>query len=423
MILCTTTGYQTRAFVEAARQMELDVAFGSDRCHVLENPWSDGAIPLRFEDAEGAALQIAGYAREHPVRAVVALGDGAVPAAARACQLLELPFHTPDAADVCHNKYRSRERLQQAGLNVPRFARFPMSADPEEVARDILQAIGFPCVLKPLALAASRGVIRANNRREFVLGFGRIGKLLSSPEVQVMREEASSYIQVEEYLEGAEIAVEGLVVHGRPRILAIFSKPQPLKGPFFEETIYVTPAKLGGEREKALHRTLERAIAALGLFHGPFHAELRINCRGIWPLEIAARPIGGLCSRALRFRSAHLRGDVSLERVIIALALGENVSWIEREEAASGVMMIPVEREGICEGVEGIEDARRVPGIEEVIITAKPGQQMIPWPEGHSYPGFIFARGSTAASVEQALKCAHGKLEFKVSPRLPVVRA
>jgi ATP-grasp domain/L-amino acid ligase C-terminal domain 2/ATP-grasp N-terminal domain len=423
MILCTTTGYQTRAFVEAAGQMGVECVFGSDRCHVLEDPWNDGALPLRFEDPDSAALQIAGYAQQHPVHAILALGDAAAPAAARASELLRLPGHPPLAADICRNKYRSRERLQQAGLNIPRFARFPLNSDPDDIASHVVQAIGFPCVLKPLALAASRGVIRANNPSEFVSAFDRIRKLLRSPEVQVMREEASGYIQVEEYIDGAEIAVEGLVVRGQPRVLAILSKPLPLQGPFFEETIYVTPAKLPNGVEDGVHCTLEHAIAALGLFHGPFHAELRMNGSGIWPIEIAARSIGGLCSRALRFRSAHLEGNISLESVIIALCLGEDISSVEREETASGVMMIPVERGGICEGIEGVEDARQIPGIEEVIITAKPGQQMIAWPEGHSYPGFIFARGSTPHSVEHALKCAHRKLRFQVSPRLPVVRA
>lgn len=423
MILCTTTGYQTRAFVEAAGQMELEVAFGSDRCHVLDDPWGDGAIPLRFEDPEGAALQIAEYAQTKPLQGIVALGDRAAPAGARASQLLHLPSHPPEAADICRDKYRSRERLRQAGLNIPRFARFPLGSDPEEVASRVAQAIGFPCVLKPLALAASRGVIRANNPGEFGPSFDRIRKLLLSPEVQVMREETSGYVHVEEYIDGAEVAVEGLVIRGQPRILAIFDKPQPLEGPFFEETIYVAPARPAGGFHETLQSTLEQEIAALGLFHGPFHAELRINRRGFWALEIAARSIGGLCSRALRFHSPERNESLSLERVIIALALGEDVSAVQREDVASGVMMIPVQRGGIYEGVEGVEEARSLPGVEEVIITAKPGQQMIPWPEGHSYPGFIFARGSTPEAVEKALKCAHDKLRFRLSPPLPVVRA
>jgi biotin carboxylase len=423
MILCTTTGYQTRAFVEAAAQMGLDVAFGSDRCHVLEDPWRDGAIPLRFEDPEGAAVQIQERARQHPVHGIVALGDEAAPTAARAGRLLRLPCHSPQAADICRDKYQSRDRLRRAGFNVPNFARFPLGLDPDEVLCDGRFMIRFPCVLKPLALSASRGVIRANSPDEFVEGFERIRKLLRSPEVQVMREETSEYIQVEEYVDGAEIAVEGLVIGGRARILAVFDKPDPLEGPFFEETIYVTPARLSGDTAEQVRRTLEQAVGALELFHGPFHAELRINRRGIWPLEIAARSIGGLCSRALRFRSPSWGDNVSLERVVIGLALGEDVSAVRREQLASGVMMIPVEEEGIYEDVQGVEEAVETPEVEDVIITAKPGQRMIPWPEGCSYPGFIFARGRTPESVEQALRCAYRKLEFQIAPALPVLRA
>ncbi|HTV53934.1 MAG TPA: ATP-grasp domain-containing protein [Terriglobia bacterium] len=423
MILCTTTGYQTRAFVETAARMGLDIAFGSDRCHMLEDPWRDGAIPLRFEDPEGAARQILEYARRHPVQGIVALGDGATPAAARASQLLGLPYHPPRTAEICRDKYRSRERLRGAGLNVPKFARFPLTSDPDEVLRGDRLAIPFPCVLKPLALSASRGVIRANNPDEFVQSFERVRKLLRSPEVQVMRENTSEYIQVEEYIDGAEVAVEGLVMRGQTKILAIFDKPDPLEGPFFEETIYVTPARLSPPIEAQLRSTLKRAICALELFHGPFHAELRINSRGIWPLEIAARSIGGLCSRALRFRSPAWGEDISLERVVIALALGENVSGVRREELASGVMMIPVEEEGIYEDVRGVEQALEIPQIDDIIITAKPGQQMVPWPEGCSYPGFIFGHGRSPESVEQALRRAYRRLQFQVAPALPVLRA
>ncbi len=421
MILCTTTGYQTRAFVEAAGEMGLEAAFGSDRCHVLEDPWRDGALPLRFEDPQTSALQIVGYAQRNPVHAIVALGDGPVATAARACQMLGLPFHTPRAADVCRNKYLCRERLRAAALKTPKFGRFPLDADPRAAVSQAGSSIGFPCVLKPLALSASRGVIRANDATEFIESFERIGKLLHSADVRVMRDEASDYIQVEEYVEGIEIAAEGIVIRGEPRILAIFDKPDPLEGPFFEETIYVTPSRLPGSAQDQLRTALERAIKTLGLFHGPFHAELRINCRGVWPLEIAARSIGGLCSRALRFCSLSWGGNVSLERVIVALALGEDLCAVRREERASGVMMIPVGQDGIYESIEGVNDAREVPGVEDVIITAKPAQRLVAWPEGCSYPGFIFARGSTPEFVESALRAAHSKLRFCISAALPVI--
>ena len=231
LLLCTTTGYQTRAFVEAAEKLGLAVVFATDRCHVLEDPWQDGALPLRFEDPEAGAQKIAEYARTNPVAALVPMGDRPTPSAARACRALGLLSHPPEAADACRDKYRSRERLRQAGLNVPGFSRFPVDADPRRLLAADAVGLPPPWVLKPLALSASRGVIRADATEEFVRAFERIRALLRTPEVGVLREETSHFIQVESYVEGAEIAVEGIVDRGRLRILAIFDKPDPLVGP------------------------------------------------------------------------------------------------------------------------------------------------------------------------------------------------
>lgn len=423
MILSSTTGYQTRAFAEAGREMGLEVAFGSDRCHVLENPWKDGALPLRFENPEGSAHQIADYARANPLKAIVALGDRTAPSAARACRLLRLPYHSPQAADLCRDKYLSRERLRAAGLNIPRFARFKVQDNPRQLMNGGGAGIRFPCVLKPLALSASRGVIRADNPVQFIEGFERIKALLASPDVQVMREETSDYIQFEEYIEGTEIAVEGIVFRGVPRVLAIFDKPSLMEGPYFEETIYVAPSRLPAAAQAAVEKTLAQAVSALHLFHGPFHAELRINRRGIWPLEVAARPIGGLCSKALRFHSDTWGRNVSFERLIIALALSEAVHSVIREECASAVMMIPVSQAGVYEDIEGLEDALATPGVEDIVISAQRGQRLILWPEGCSYPGFIFARGPSPEFVENAVRSAHRKLQFRISRALPVVGA
>src|SRR5579885_2777350 len=400
IILCPTTGYQTRAFVEAATEMGVETVFGSDRCHVLDDPWQDQALPLRFEDPEGSARRIAAYAREVPIHGIVALGDRPTPTAARAARLLNLPYHPPAAAEICRDKYRSREKLREAGLNVPEFQRFSLESDPVNIIKQGVLKLGFPCVLKPLALSASRGVIRADDADQFIRSYLRIRSLLRAPEVQVMREETSRYIQAESYIAGQEIAVEG---------------------PYFEETIYVTPSRLKTDVQEEVLQTLGQAINALGLSHGPFHAELRVNVKGVWPLEIAARSIGGLCSRALAFSSPRLGARASLEKLIIALALGEDIHDVEREQSASAVMMIPIEKEGIYQGVEGVEEARRTPCVEEIVITAKPSQRIVPLPDGASYLGFIFARGSAPEEVEQALRSAHQKLRFQVSPALPVV--
>jgi biotin carboxylase len=444
LILCTTTGYQTQAFVEAALRMGLAVVLGTDRCHVLEDPWQDGALPLRFEDAEKCALQIAEFSRKTPIDAVVALGDRPTAAAACACQALGLAYHSVKAVDACRDKYRSRERLRAGGLRVPAFTRHLYTTDPRELAASGLR---FPCVLKPLSLSGSRGVIRADNAEQFVAAFERIRDLLSSAEVQVLREEASRFIQVEAYIEGQEVAVEAVVDRGQLKVLAIFDKPDPLGGPYFEETIYITPSRLPRELQEAVTDTLAQAIRVLGLFHGPVHAEFRLHPQKpaadgatailamadtdgtpvprcapeVWVLEVAARSIGGLCSRALRFCSPTLGEGLSLEELLIHLAFGKNVHDVRREAAASGVMMVPLPRGGIYEGVAGVEEALETPGVEDIAITAKPGQKLVPLPEGSSYLGFIFARGTSPQLVEDALRRAHEKLSFAIAPALPVV--
>ena len=428
LLLATTTGYQTQAFAEAAPGLGLEVVLGTDRCHVLEDPWQDAALPLRFEDPAHAADEICHYAREHPIQAVAAVGDKPTVTAAVACRALGIPWHSPQGAEACHNKFLARQRFEEAGLNVPAYACYSCREGPPPADGGSVSCVPFPCVLKPVSLAASRGVIRADNPEQFAAAFHRIAALLASPEIQVKKEAETEQILVEEFVPGSEFAVEGLMWQGRLRVLAIFDKPDPLEGPYFEETIYVTPSRLPVSEQAALTGCLERAVRALGLFHGPVHAEFRLNDRGPWVLDVAARPIGGLCSRALRFGSG-----MSLEELVILNALGrrnalsqrnargELLDGIARESAAAGVMMIPIPGAGVFEGVEGVEDALRVPGVEEVHVTAKLHQKLVPWPEGASYPGFLFARASSPAAVEEALREAHRRLRFRISPMLAVV--
>jgi biotin carboxylase len=421
LLLTTTTGYQTREFVRAAEKLGWETVFASDRCHRLDDPWRDGALPVKFEKPDETAGAVVRYAHSKPLDALVALGDGAVPAAARACRALGLPGHPPEAADACADKFLSRQRLREAGVQVPRFCRFPLSASPQEAVAVAERQVGFPCVVKPLALAASRGVMRADNPVEFRAAFGRLRALLVSAELRARRPAASNFIQAESYVEGREFALEGLAERGRLRTLALFDKPDPLEGPYFEETIYVTPSRLPAAEQERIVGAAQGAARALGLHHGPWHAEVRLNARGVWVLEVAARSIGGLCARALRFRSPQRGENVSLEEVIVRLAHGEDLNALRREEAASGVMMIPVTEGGILQEVRGLEAARATPGVEEIVITAKPRQQLVPWPEGASYPGFIFARAATPEDAERALRRAHAELRFVIAPALPVV--
>lgn len=413
LLLFTTTGYQAAAFREAAEKLGVAIVAGSDRCHVLEDPWRDSAIPLRYEDPYGAAATIVEYAENHPLDAIIAIGDKPTIPAAIACEALGILFHQPYAAFACHDKYEFRSLLERAGVPVPAFCRLPVQAEPPQTP----PGITFPCVLKPLSLSASRGVIRADNAEEFAAAFRRIRALLADPDILRMQDESAGWILVEQYLEGSEVALEGIMDHGRLQVLAIFDKPDPLEGPYFEETIYVTPSRLPEAMQAEIIEGVAQAARAAGLSHGPIHAEVRLTWQGPRVLEVAARPIGGLCARALRFENGW-----SLEELVIRHALGEPVKGVQREESSSGVMMIPVPAAGVLEEVCGEAEARAVPGVEDVRITAKLKQRLVPWPEGSSYLGFIFARAPSPGEVEAALREAHRRLEFVVTAALPVVR-
>jgi biotin carboxylase len=266
-------------------------------------------------------------------------------------------------------------------------------------------------VLKPLSLSASRGVIRADHPAEFIAAFRRIESLLADPDIARLHEDQDRFLQVEDFIEGREFALEGILTKGKLRALALFDKPDPLDGPFFEETIYVTPSRESGDQQEAMVRTTQAAVKALGLTDGPIHAEMRVNRSGVWMLEVAARPIGGLCARVLP----------GLEELILRHAAGDSDGALAMTTPAAGVMMIPIPREGIYMDVEGLQRARSVPGIEDVIVTAKQGQKLIPLPEGASYLGFIFARAATPDAAEEALRNAHRQLRFEIATALPVV--
>lgn len=411
LILASKLGYQTRGFAEAAAKLGAEVIFGTDRCGQLDDPWRDGAIALHFERPEDAAQRIVEALRERPPHGILALGDRPTTTAAHVAQMFGIPYHPPEAVANCRSKLRQRELLRTAGLPVPDF--FSFSLD-EDLAR-VVPRVRFPCVVKPLTLAASQGVIRANTPEEFVVAVWRIKALLESPELRATREPELNRLLVEDYITGAEFALEGLLEEGHIRVLALFDKPDPLEGPYFEETIYVTPSRLTDAEQERIARTAERAVQALGLHHGSVHAELRLNESGAWVIEIAPRPIGGLCSRALRFGAERML----LEELLVRHALGLPAAHLEREPDASGVMMIPVPQSGIFAGVEGLEAALAVPGVDEIEITARIHDFIAAWPEGSSYLGFLFARANTPAEAEAALREAHSKLRFLFRRRLP----
>ena len=392
--------------MEAARRLNVELTVASELPSTFAAAQPAGLLTLDFAHPDRAAEQAGAFAREHPLGGVLGVDDDTAVITAAIAARLGLRGNPLPAALAARDKHRQRELLAGAGVPVPRFALYESGADPAALARQV----EYPCVLKPLRLSASRGVIRADSPDEFTAAFRRLGAILAQPDVAACGEPARRLL-VEQFIPGPEVALEGLLVGGRLQVLALFDKPDPLDGPFFEETIYVTPSRLPGAVQQALAAAAQAAATALGLVEGPVHAELRYNERGPWLIELAARPIGGRCSAALRFGT----GLVSLEEVILRHALGMELPALEREERASGVMMIPVPRSGVLREVRGLELARAVPLVEDVAITAHRGQRLVPLPEGARYPGFIFARGDRPEQVEAALREAHRRLEFVLS--------
>jgi biotin carboxylase len=406
LLLLPTTTYRAEAFLDAARKLKLDVVIGSKRAAMLEDPGGAAFLPLNMHDLEEAVCSVVEFARTTQIDVVVGVDDHTTVVAAVLSAALRLPHNPVTAVAAARNKHRMRELLRAQGLPVPRFALFSVDDDPAAIA----EKIAFPCVVKPISLSASCGVIRANDRDEFVAAFHRLAALLEKLGQETLGEGAGK-ILVEDFVPGREVALEGLLTNGVLRVLAIFDKPDALDGPFFEETIYVAPSRLPAAVQRDITSCAARAARALGLGEGPVHGELRVSDRGVWVIEIAARSIGGRCSQALRFAAG-----LSLEEVILRHALRMDIPALDREGRAAGVMMLPIPRAGMLEEVRGREKALAVPGIEDLEITAQPGDELVPLPEGTRYFGFIFARGETPERVEQALRDAHRKLEFVISP-------
>ncbi len=420
LLLATTTGYQLRSFGDAARAAGATLTLATDRCDQLEDPWSDRAIAVRFGvEPDAVAAAVAACARARP-DGVVAVGDRPAVLAAHLTAALGLEGNPAAAATRSRNKLQAREALRSAGLPTPEFEAVSLHDDPVRLAGHA----AFPAVLKPLALSGSRGVMRVNDAAEFIEAFGRLRTLMMSPDIRIERDAAHDAALIESFVAGDEFAVEGALTRGDFQPFAIFDKPDPLEGPFFEESIYLTPSRQPAPVQEAIVSAVARAARALGLRHGPIHAECRVNASGVYVLEVAARPIGGLCARALRFeRESGPAGLVSFEEVLLRHALGEDVRPYRREPAASGVMMIPIPQRGVFRGVDGVEAARRVANVDDVRITAKVDTLLVPLPEGHSYLGFIFAHGGDATAVERALREAHAQLRFLIEREVPFVQS
>ncbi|MCH7725054.1 MAG: ATP-grasp domain-containing protein [Planctomycetes bacterium] len=422
LLLLPTTTYRTEAFVAAASGLGVDVTVASERPNALSRLNPAALLTLDFRDPQEAAQRVVEFSTAHPIDAVVPVDSQVVVVGASISAALGLRHNSVKSATAAQDKNCMKQQFRQAGVPSPKFTLCSLDEDREALA----DRVDFPCVVKPLSLAASKGVIRADDRGQFILAVDRLETILqreydtptavetcgdAEAESQVRSSALSRQFLVEQFVGGPEVALEGMLTRGELHTLALFDKPDPLDGPFFEETIYVTPSRLDADTQEEIARCAAQAAQALGLTEGPIHAELRLAKDGPSVIEVNARSIGGLCSRVLRFGAG-----MSLEELIIRHALEEEFELPRRQLQAAGVMMIPTTRGGRLIEVRGLDDAKMVSGIEDVTISAHLGQRLVPLPEGSRYLGFIFARADSAEAVEAALRESHAQLEFVIEP-------
>ncbi len=401
LLLIPSTSYRVKDFMNAAHKSSVNVTIGSDEESVLNAFQSTGILQLKFDDLNESIEKIKTFHQSYPINSIIGVEEQTCLLAVKALEQLGLPHNSIGSIKASINKYLFRNTLKNNGLPNPNF----QCLKPNHDIRTLANSTDYPCVLKPVNRSASQGVIRANNPPEFIAAYQRIASLVSGED-----------IIVEDFLPGQEVALEGLLTDGELKTLAIFDKPEPLDGPYFEETIYVTPSQHPIVIQDRLHQVVQQAANALGLTEGPVHAELRIrdqeptvNEQGPWLIELAARSIGGLCSRSLMFE-----GGRSLEELIISHALKEPIGCVNREKLASGVMMIPIPKAGILKSVEGDIDARALKHVKDLQISIKIGQKLTPLPEGKQYLGFIFAKAESPLEVQASLREAHSRLRFKI---------
>ena len=406
LLISPEAGYLTVPFQLAGERLGIEVVVASEGHHPLVPRRSTG-LQVTFSDPVQTVAVIKEYHQKKRFDGVIATDDSVSELASIVAIALGLPSNPPECVKIGLRKDFSREAQKASGLRTPWFLSLRLD---REKGLSIPNGVAYPCIVKPVTLSASRGVIRANNQEELASALTRISRIinLAGPTHPLV-------CLIEEYIPGEEYAVEGFLEKGRWHTIAIFSKPDPMEGPFFEETIYIVPAGLSCGRETELIGTVGQTCKAIGLVHGPVHAECRINDKGTWLIELSPRPIGGRCGRILESSTGKALADM-----IISNALGQSQS-ISLTTETKGVMMIPVPGSGILRRVEGIQKARSIDHVEEVEIDVRPGQRMIPWPEGSSYPGFIFAKGKNTEIVIKALKSAHHELNFILAPELPIV--
>ena len=403
LIIAPHGSYRTFAFIHAAQQHAINTLIASEGKHSIVSAYAEG-IHVQFHDEENAYRDILAAIQQKNIVSVIATDDMTTVLAARVARFLKLPHNDPEAVYLASRKDRARDCLQRHGVSKPGHRRI----DRERELKPQLTDLQYPVVVKPIGLSASRGVIRADDEQALLKAIGRIVDLLNSTSELNLDEQR--YLLVEKYIPGIEIAVEGMLANGQLTVLTIFDKPEPLEGPYFEETYYITPTGLSHETQQQVQTVIQSACQAYGLQEGPIHAECRINDHGVFVLEVAARTIGGMCGRLLSFGTGH-----TLEELVLFHAMGKAMPT-NATQGAAGVLMIPIPGAGVLKRVEGLLAAQRVPFIEEINIQIREGHELIPLPEGSSYLGFIFAKAPDAQQAEQALRAAHRELHFVISP-------
>ena len=403
LLVAPDRSYRTGAFVNAGSALGIQVTVASWGQTPLA--LNQGGIRIDPRSPASSLPRIRDAASGVPFAAILATDDATVPLAHEICLELGLPTNEPSALQASTNKLRFRQACKEKGITAPCF----MVIEPQAPVPSNIAPVEFPCVVKPLSLSASRGVIRCENQEDITKAIPRVRTLISDEDSK-----GDQRVLIENYIDGDEYSVEALLHNRELKIIAIFEKPDRLSGPFFEETIYVTPPRIPKRSQNAIYAALSQLVSALGFCEGPVHAELRLAADGIHFIELASRTIGGRCGRVIEFLTG-----VSLEAIVLANAVGQPIQS-KQQAGAFGVMMIPVACAGVLRRVEGITAARKVPGIVSVDIDIREGHRMVPWPEGGPYPGFIFSRGNDATQVDASLREAHAKLCFVTAPELRV---
>jgi len=403
LIIAPHGSYRTASYIKAANALNIDALIASQGEHSIVSDYVKG-LHVDFQNEEHAIDVILAEAKKHAFRGIIGTDDTTTELAAHVAEKLSLPHNEPQAVKIAQRKDLARLSLKKSNVKIPMF---DLLTTTKSLSEQTIQ-VNFPAVIKPVALSASRGVIRVNDELELSQAVERIKNMLL--EERQLDKDIREILLLEEFIPGKEVAIEAMLHNGELDVLAIFDKPDPLNGPFFEETYYITPTFFSEKIQQEIKQTVLESCFAYGLSEGPVHAECRINEKGVWILEVAARTIGGLCGRLLSLGTGH-----SLEELVLLHAMGQRVD-VKSLESAAGVLMIPIPAAGILKRVEGLLEAQRVPYIKELSIEVRDGYELIPLPEGNSYLGFIFAEAVTTKDVEQALRDAHACLNIVIAP-------